>query len=287
MRKFQEEYQDTISRLFYDEVTMMGQQVRDLNPMSSRNVTFQVTDACNLACTYCYQINKNTHVMSIDVAKRFIDMILDCDDNTALYLDSKNAPSVILEFIGGEPLLQIELIDDIITYFLEQCILRDHHWATRYKISICSNGVLYFDPKVQQFFKKHKNHLSFSISVDGNKKLHDACRVFPDGRGSYDIAIAGVKHWMEVYGSDMGSKMTLAPENIMHTAEAVKSLLETGYNDINLNCVYEKGWTEEHAKIFYNQLKELSDYIFENNYDSHYVSIYQEHFFHPKTLDDT
>ena len=92
---------------------------------------------------------------------------------------------------------------------------------------------------------------------------------------------------MEVYGNDMGSKMTLAPENIIYTAEAVKGLLETGYNDINLNCVYEKGWTEEHAKIFYQQLKELSNYIFENNYDSHYVSIYQESFFHPKALDDT
>jgi len=48
--------------------------------------------------------------------------------------------------------------------------------------------------------KKHLDHLSFSISIDGNKQLHDSCRIFPDGSGSYDIAMAGVKHWTEVYG---------------------------------------------------------------------------------------
>jgi len=42
----------------------------------------------------------------------------------------------------------------------------------------------------------------------------------------------------------MGSKMTLAPANVMYTFEAVKSLIEQGYTEINLNCVFEKGWTE-------------------------------------------
>jgi sulfatase maturation enzyme AslB (radical SAM superfamily) len=74
-------------------------------------------------------------------------------------------------------------------------ILRDHPWQYNHMISLCSNGVLYFDPKVQAYMKKHFNRLSFNISIDGNKQLHDSCRIFPDGRGSYDIAMAGVKHW--------------------------------------------------------------------------------------------
>jgi sulfatase maturation enzyme AslB (radical SAM superfamily) len=40
----------------------------DLNPMATSTVTFQVTDACNLACTYCYQINKGNHRMSFETA---------------------------------------------------------------------------------------------------------------------------------------------------------------------------------------------------------------------------
>ena len=58
-----------------------------------------------------------------------------------------------------------------------------------------SNGILYFEPEVQKFIDKHSTHLSMSISIDGNKELHDSCRVLPDGSGSYDIAMKGVKHY--------------------------------------------------------------------------------------------
>lgn len=223
--------------------------------------------------------------MSMDVAKRFIDMILEDNDDTAEYIDSKNSIAVIMEFIGGEPLLQIDLIDDIITYFVEQMILLDHPWQYHYMISICSNGVLYFDPKWQAFMKKHWNHLSFNISIDGNKQLHDACRVFPDGSGSYDKAIAGVRHFVDVLGGQMGSKMTLAPQNIQYTCDAVKGLIASGYKEINLNCVFEKGWTEEHATILYYQLKELADYIIDNNLDV-YISMFEQSMFHPKDRED-
>jgi uncharacterized protein len=53
---------------------------------------------------------------------------------------------------------------------------------------------------VQAFIKKHVNDISLSISIDGNKELHDSCRIFPDGSGSYDIAMAAVKHYREIYG---------------------------------------------------------------------------------------
>ena len=130
---------------------------------------------------------------------------------------------------------------------------------------MCSNGILYFTPKVQDFIKKHQTHLSFSISIDGNKKLHDTCRVFPDGTGSYDLAIKAAKHYMKHYDQYLGSKMTLSPSNINFTSSALINLWENGYSYIYANCVYEKGWTIEHAKILYNELKKTADYLL-NNY---------------------
>ena len=103
--------------------------------------------------------------------------------------------------------------------------------------------------------RKYFNFISLSISIDGNKELHDACRVFPDGSGSYDIAISAVKHYTQVLGGAMGSKMTIAPQNVAYVFNAVKNLIDLGYKEINLNCVFEEGWTAEHAKILYNQLK--------------------------------
>lgn len=101
------------------------------------------------------------------------------------------------------------------------------------------NGVLYFEPKVQKFLNKWRHNLSFSITIDGNKALHDACRVFPDGTGSYDVAVAGARDWIS-RGYYMGSKITIAPGNVQHLFSAIKHMVELGYKDINANVVYEK-----------------------------------------------
>ncbi len=279
-----EQYHDLIARLYpfpYD-------RQKETNKIQTANVTFQVTDACNLCCTYCYQINKNTHVMPLETAQKFIDMLLKNDENTQQYIDTRVCDAIIIEFIGGEPFLQVDLMDQIMEYFVRRMIEEDHPWQYNWRISISSNGTLYFNPEVQRFFDKWGDHLSFNISIDGNKKLHDACRIFPDGSGSYDIAMAGVRHYIDVRGGHMGSKMTLAPANIMYLNEAVRGLIEQGYTEINLNCVFEKGWTEEHATIFYYQLKELADYILENNLeDKLEISIFNKRLFHPKDRSDT
>jgi radical SAM peptide maturase (CXXX-repeat target family) len=96
-----------------------------------------------------------------------------------------------------------------------------------------------------------------------------------------------VNHYRDTYGVVMGSKMTIAPGNVEYVADAVISLIEHGYVDINLNCVYEKGWTAEHAKILYQQLKRLGDYLLENGLDETVsVSMFDQSLFHPKREDD-
>lgn len=282
-RRRAEQYQDMISRFY----PYPYKREEETNKVQTANVTFQVTDACNLKCTYCYQINKGHHTMPLEVAQKFIDMLLENDKNTQQYIDTRHSDAIILEFIGGEPFLEVELIDQIMEYFIKRVIETDHPWQYNWRISISSNGTLYFEPKVQAFIKKWFDHLSFNISIDGNKQLHDACRVFPDGSGSYDKAIAGVRHFVDVLGGVMGSKMTLAPANVMYTFEAVKSLIEQGYTEINLNCVFEKGWTEKDATILYHQLIELANYVLENDLeDKIYIAMFIENFFRPKLRTD-
>lgn len=249
-----EEFTDTLGRYFGSP-----------NVEKTRTITFQITDDCNLCCSYCYQINKGHHKMPFEIAKTLIDELLYNDKLIENYVKSKNSLGVILEFIGGEPLLEVDLIDQIIDYFIEQCITLHHPWIDRFRVSICSNGVLYFTPKVQEFIKKHQTHLSFSISIDGNKKLHDTCRIFPDGTGSYDLAIKAAKHYMKHYDKNLGSKMTLSIDNINYTFLALVNLWENGYNYIHANCVYEKGWTIEHARVLYNELKKVADYLLNNH----------------------
>lgn len=283
VKNFEESYSNMISRLFIKRDKIKTDD--DFSKYSARTVTIQVTDHCNLACTYCYQINKKTHVIPFELGAKFLDDLLDGKyDN---YCNYSNSEAIILEFIGGEPFLQIDLIDKFTDYFIQGMINRNHPWLNRFRISICSNGTLYFQPKVQEYIRKNINHLSFSISIDGNKQLHDACRVFPDGSGSYDMAMAAVNHYRETYNRTMGSKMTIAPGNIDYLYDAVIGLIENGYRNINLNCVYEKGWNLEYATRLYYGLKNIADYLLETElYKETYLSIFEETFFGPKSETD-
>ena len=275
-------YTDWLSHLFLKNRT---KEQYEEGMFGARTVTIQVTDSCNLACTYCYQINKKKHVISAEFGKKFIDSLL--MGEYEIYCPYSKSEGIILEFIGGEPFLQIDLIDELTTYFIQRMVDLNHRWLNRFRISICSNGTLYFNPKVQSYIQKHYMHLSFSISIDGNKELHDACRVFPDGTGSYDIAMAAVNHYRENYGHVTGSKMTLSPNNIMHTSSALIGLVENGYTTIHSNCVYEEGWTIEHAKILYEELKKLATYmLITGQYKDVDLSIFVEIFFHPKLEDE-
>lgn len=235
--------------------------------------TFQTSENCSLSCSYCYQINKSPMKMTFDIAKKFVDDLL---HDKYDYINQHNSPAIILEFIGGEPLLEIDLTRKIYEYFLEQCYELNHPWFTMHRLSICSNGLQYFNQNVQSFFKEYSHNISFNISIDGNKKLHDACRIQPNGEGSYDIDMMALQHYTSHYVPDKNSKMTLAPGNIKYLFESVKSFMENGMKIINLNCVFEPGWTTKHATIEYEQLKELSNYILENDLEDIYISIFNE-----------
>lgn len=236
--------------------------------------TFKHTYVANGLLTHnCYQFNKTDMRMSFETAKKFIDNLL--ADNYG-YINRYNSPAIILEFIGGEPLLEIELTRKIYEYFLDQCYELNHPWFTLHRVSICSNGLQYFDEEVQDFFKEYAGNISFNISIDGNKELHDACRIQPNGEGSYDVDMLALNHFNKHYTAERNSKMTLAPSNISHLFDSVVDFINHDMKCINLNCVFEEGWDQNTAKIEYEQLKKLADYILDNDLENLYIAIFNE-----------
>lgn len=275
-RFFTDSYNDGISKA-YPELFENRQQdkvgVGEDADVFVHNLTFQTTESCSLNCSYCYQFNKSPMRMSFDTAKMFIDKLLNDEYG---YINRYNSPAIIIEFIGGEPLLEIDLTRKIYEYFLDRCYELNHPWFTMHRLSICSNGLQYFDPEVQEFFKLYSSQISFNISIDGNKELHDACRVQPNGEGSYDVDITALNHYNKHYATERNSKMTLAPGNISHLCESVIDFINHDMKSINVNCVFEEGWNPSTAQIEYYQLKQLADYIIDNNLENIFISIFRE-----------
>ena len=132
-----------------------GDDLKKRYPEESRGVyevTLQVTEDCCLACTYCYQHNKHKTKMDFIIAKKIIDDLLE-DKHPLVNLD--NTFAIAIDFIGGEPLMEIDLISQICEYTINKMILNKHPWLYHIRFAICSNGILYFTPKVQNFFKKY------------------------------------------------------------------------------------------------------------------------------------
>lgn len=246
------------------ELVLYEKELRDHEGRKTMSVTFQVTDACNLCCTYCYQKNKGTRRMDLDTAKKFIDFLLSRTKENSPYVNPIDRPFIVMEFVGGDGLMEIELVDNILTYFVEQVALLNHPYINKWGAYISSNGVLYRSPKVQEVIDKWSNIVSIAITVDGNKKLHDMCRVFPDGSGSYDLAMDALMSELHK-GKGPSSKITLSPDNLKYFGDSIIDFINHGLIHIWFNGIYEHTWTTEEGSFLYKELKRIIDWIFDNN----------------------
>lgn len=246
----------------------VGKRMTEWGYGNAQSITFIVTEDCNLRCKYCYITHKaSNRKMSYDVAKKFIDYIL---NGSIKYQDA-----VTLDFIGGEPLLEAELIDKICDYFKLQTYLKGSSWFWNYRISICTNGVNYSSEKVQNLIKKNPGKIGITITIDGTKKKHDLQRVFPDGSGSYDTIKMNLDLWKEQF--EASTKVTFASDDLKFLKESIVELWNEGICDIAANVVYEDVWEEGDDKIFENQLKLLADHILENHlYDRYSCTLFDD-----------
>lgn len=244
---------------------------------TGKNITFIVTKDCQLACKYCYLVGKNTKErMSWNVAKQAIDYVLDHE------ADMKEE-SVIWDFIGGEPFLEIDLIDKICDYLKVEMYRRKHHWFNSYRFSFSTNGINYGTEKVQNFIKKNHTHLSIGITIDGTKRKHDLNRIWKtaemeqgivpkpeDEHGSYDDVVKNIPLWLEQFPG-AGTKVTISSADIPYIKESVLHLYSLGIHEVNINCVFEDVWKAGDDKLFEEQLMQLADAIIDGGYYQDYA----------------
>ena len=261
---------------------MVLKLIKAIESYNGFNITFQVTEDCNMACTYCYEVNKKPTTLSLDNARKFIDIILtDKDPINAIGTDSEwiLSQGLIIDFIGGDALMVPELCDAILSYFQYKAYELNHRWKDRWRCSISTNGTLLGEPRVQKFLNKYKGNLSLGISLDGCPEIHDKNRVFKNGKGSFSTIKENWDWYLNYAGDTANTKATLNKDSIPYIYESIKYLHENlGLKYINMNFIFEEMnlqtydyWEIEHQ--FYLSI----DYIYEHRHDLH-VNMFSEEF---------
>lgn len=227
----------------------------------AKDITFIVTKDCQLACKYCYLVGKNNKErMPWEVAKKAIDYILDRENDPCFAQES-----VVWNFIGGEPFLEIDLIDQICDYIKMELFRRNHHWFNSYRFVFATNGLNYDSPKVQNYILKNLKHLSIGITIDGTARKHDLNRVYKNtGKGSYEDVVRNIPLWLSQFPG-FSTKVTIASADIPYICESVLHLYELGIEEVQINCVFEDVWNEGDDVKFEEQLIKLADAIIDND----------------------
>ena len=251
-------------------LTMKERDAEAWNDISTKHITFIVTKDCQLACKYCYLVGKNSKErMSFEIAKLAIDYILSHES----YFPER---AVVWDFIGGEPFLEIDLIDQICDYLKKEMFRRNHHWFNSYRFNFSTNGINFGSEKVQRFVKKNIEHISVGITIDGTQRKHDINRVYKNtGKGSYHDVVKNIPLWLkEIPGAS--TKVTISSADIPYIKESVLHLYSLGIHEVNINCVFENVWNEGDDERFEAQLMELADAIIDGGlYKDNACSFYQ------------
>lgn len=147
-----------------------------------------VAHTCNLTCSYCFagqgKFKGERAIMSLDTAKRAIDFLIE---------NSGNRRNLEVDFFGGEPLLNMDVIKEVVAY--ARSIEKEHD--KNFRFTLTTNGVD-IDDDVIEFANKEMHNVV--LSLDGRKEVHDRERRTVAGEGSYDIILPKFKKLVEARG---------------------------------------------------------------------------------------
>lgn len=185
------------------------------------NITMNVIQECNLNCIYCYGDKGKYGLggkMSIDTALKAVDWLIE---------QSKDKEELLIGFFGGEPMLNFELIREVVNYSREQGELK----GKKFEYSINTNGTL-LNENVVSFFKKYK--VKILVSLDGDKEIQDKQRPFKNGKGSYDKINENLKILLkEIPGA--ACRATIVGDSCIENID--KAIKKVGFKKSHINFV--------------------------------------------------
>ncbi|MCL2222558.1 MAG: Cys-rich peptide radical SAM maturase CcpM [Oscillospiraceae bacterium] len=228
-------------------------------------LTLQVTQRCNLRCSYCVYSGDGTYdsrshsnkTMTFETAKKAIDYVLQSSIDSNL---------VNFSFYGGEPLLELDLILECIDY------VKARRGAKRVTFNLTTNGTLL----TIEIYKVLSDYdVSILVSLDGPKPVHDNTRKYIDGGGSYDDIMRNVNAIRSIF-PDANKRLSFLAvaspyindsclddlyslDDVMPYYDISLSFMTDTYTDVNISYTdqFFSIYIQERTKLFLYMLGKL------------------------------
>ncbi len=217
-----------------------------------------VAHSCNLNCSYCFASQGKYHggraLMSFEVGKRALDFLIE---------NSGGRRNLEVDFFGGEPLLNFQVVKDLVAY--ARSIEKEH--GKNFRFTLTTNGML-IDDDVIDFANKECSNVV--LSLDGRKEVHDRFRVDHAGRGSYDTIVPKFQKLVKAReGKNYYMRGTFTHANPDFLND-IKQMLELGFNELSMEPVVcdasdPSALTEEDFPVVCRQYEELANLMLEHD----------------------
>lgn len=206
---------------------------RFMNKPGTKIVILTLTNHCNLACTYCYEHNKETQAMSLETALEIVEREMNAEDGSDF---------VCLYYFGGEPYLQFETMKQIHSY------MHSHTWSKGWFGFSTTNGTLVHG-EIQDWLRENASSMEVYVSIDGTREMHNRNR-----SNSFDKI--DLDFFREEYPF---AKMTVTEATLPELASGIINLHELGF-EVSANLGYGIPWSQNSPEILAEQLQILIEY---------------------------
>ena len=194
-------------------------------PTVVKALCLHIAHDCNLACRYCFAEEGEYHgrraLMSFEVGKQALDFLI---------ANSGNRRNLEVDFFGGEPLMNWQVVKDLVKYGREQ----EKKHGKNFRFTLTTNGVL-LDDEVMEFCNREMANVV--LSIDGRKEVHDFMRPFRKGKGSYDLIVPKFRKFAESINQDKYYVRGTFTRHNLDFAKDVLHLADLGFKQISVEPV--------------------------------------------------
>lgn len=249
----QDEIQDIKQELelIDNQPAKLGLELLNKNNKYIKAMCLHICHDCNLKCEYCFAkdgtYNTKKDYMSYEVGKTAIDFLIK---------NSGNRKNLEVDFFGGEPLLNLDVVKQIICYAREQEKLHDK----KFLFTLTTNGVL-LDDEICQYLNDEMENVV--ISIDGRKAVHNKLRHTANKQDAYDIIVNNAKNFRHIRGDKKYYIRGTFTTNNLDFSKDVEFLNDIGFDQISMEPVVLEDSSplaikKEHLDMIYNEYENLA-----------------------------